>query len=109
MYWIRKIFSIALACYIILLCCVFLCSQLLGFYPPIISDIVFGVIIFISDFIFFNNNLFIGIIFIIIFIITLCVWNKWRKENPNNPPKLFWTLIFGWIYLLYYWCNKKGI
>ena len=49
------------------------------------------------------------IIYIFIFIITLCVWNKWREENPNNPPKLFWTLIFGWIYLLYYYCDKKNI
>ena len=49
------------------------------------------------------------IIFVIISIITLYVWNKWRKENPNNPPKLFWTLIFGWIYLLYYYCDKKNI
>ena len=52
------------------------------------------------------------IIFVIIFInwfLISRVWNKWREENPNNPPKLFWTLIFGWIYLLYYYCNKKSI
>jgi TonB family protein len=46
------------------------------------------------------------IIIVIIFIITLCVWSKWRNENPANPPKLFWTLMLGWVYLLYYWCNK---
>lgn len=42
-------------------------------------------------------------------VITLCVWREWRDDNPNNPPKLFWTLLFGLLYLLYYWCDKKGL
>lgn len=50
-----------------------------------------------------------NMIYLVIYIATLFVWLKWRNENPNNPPKLFWTLIFGWIYLLYYWCNEKNL
>ena len=49
------------------------------------------------------------LIIIISIVLQLVVWNKWKNENPNNPPKLFWTLLFGWLYLLYYYLNKKGV
>ena len=49
------------------------------------------------------------IVCLVILIATWYVWYKWKNEYPENPPKAFWTFLFGWIYLLYYWCNKKGI
>jgi hypothetical protein len=44
-----------------------------------------------------------SILFIINIVLLVVVWNKWKKENPVIPPKLFWTLVFGWFYLIYYY------
>ena len=42
--------------------------------------------------------------------IALCVRNKFAIKYPDNPPSLFYTLIFGLLYLLWYWSwvDEKG-
>lgn len=38
----------------------------------------------------------------------LIYWWVHHKDKPTHP-KLFWTLLFGWIYTLYYVCEKKDL
>jgi len=37
---------------------------------------------------------------------SLIYWFIHRNDTPTHP-KLFWTLIFGWFYILYYVCKKN--
>ena len=44
----------------------------------------------------------------IIGALSLVYWFVHRNDTPTHP-KLFWTLLFGWLYILYYVCNKKDL
>ena len=43
------------------------------------------------------------IFYLIGLFVVLCIRNKFAIKYPNNPPSLLWTLIFGLLYLLWYW------
>ena len=47
-------------------------------------------------------------LFLLIGASSLIYWYLHRNDTPNHP-KLFWTLIFGWLYILYYVCEKKNL
>ena len=46
--------------------------------------------------------------FLLIGASSLVYWFMHRNDTPTHP-KLFWTLLFGWFYLLYYilCCNRN--
>lgn len=34
----------------------------------------------------------------------------WRHERKcGYKPKLFWTLLLGYLYLFYFWCERRGL
>ena len=55
-----------------------------------------------------KNTINMDLIFFLIGASSLIYWFSHRNDEPTHP-KLFWTLIFGWLYILYYVCNKKGL
>ena len=55
-----------------------------------------------------KNTINMNLIFFLIGASSLIYWYYHREDEPTHP-KLFWTLIFGWLYILYYVCDKKGL
>ena len=55
-----------------------------------------------------KNTINMNLIFFLIGASSLIYWFSHRNDEPTHP-KLFWTLIFGWLYILYYVCDKKGL
>ena len=55
-----------------------------------------------------KNTINMDLIFFLIGASSLIYWFSHRNDEPTHP-KLFWTLIFGWLYILYYVCDKKGL
>lgn len=55
-----------------------------------------------------KNTINMNLIFSLIGASSLIYWFSHRNDEPTHP-KLFWTLIFGWLYILYYVCDKKGL
>ena len=55
-----------------------------------------------------KNTINMNLIFFLIGASSLIYWFLHRNDEPTHP-KLFWTLIFGWLYILYYVCDKKGL
>ena len=55
-----------------------------------------------------KNTINMNLIFFLIGASSLIYWFLHRNDEPTHP-KLFWTLIFGWLYILYYVCEKKNL
>lgn len=55
-----------------------------------------------------KNTINMDLIFFLIGASSLIYWFSHRNDEPTHP-KLFWTLIFGWLYILYYVCEKKNL
>jgi hypothetical protein len=55
-----------------------------------------------------KNSIPMELIFLLIGASSLIYWCLHRYDTPTHP-KLFWTLIFGWMYILYYVCEKKNL
>ena len=55
-----------------------------------------------------KNTINMNLIFFLIGASSLIYWFSHRNDDPTHP-KLFWTLIFGWLYILYYVCDQKGL
>ena len=55
-----------------------------------------------------KNTINMNLIFFLIGASSLIYWFSHRNDEPTHP-KLFWTLIFGWLYILYYVCEKKNL
>ena len=55
-----------------------------------------------------KNTINMDLIFFLIGASSLIYWFSHRNDEPTHP-KLFWTLIFEWLYILYYVCDKKGL
>ena len=55
-----------------------------------------------------KNTINMDLIFFLIGASSLIYWFLHRNDEPTHP-KLFWTLMFGWLYILYYVCDKKGL
>ena len=55
-----------------------------------------------------KNTINMNLIFFLIGASSLIYWDLHRNDEPTHP-KLFWTLIFGWFYILYYVCEKKNL
>ena len=55
-----------------------------------------------------KNTINMDLISFLIGASSLIYWFSHRNDEPTHP-KLFWTLIFGWLYILYYVCDKKGL
>ena len=55
-----------------------------------------------------KNTINMDLICFLIGASSLIYWFLHRNDEPTHP-KLFWTLIFGWLYILYYVCDKKGL
>ena len=55
-----------------------------------------------------KNTINMDLIFFLIGASSLIYWFSHRNDEPTHP-KLFWTLMFGWLYILYYVCDKKGL
>jgi hypothetical protein len=68
------------------------------------SDAVKQLIFYIS----LKNKFTMELIFLLIGASSLVYWYSHRNDEPTHP-KLFWTLIFGWLYILYYVCDKKNL
>ena len=49
-----------------------------------------------------------GSLIFLIGISPLVYWYSNRNDYPTHP-KLFWTLLFGWLYIFYYICEKKNL
>ena len=55
-----------------------------------------------------KNTINMNLIFFLIGASSLIYWFLHLNDEPTHP-KLFWTLIFGWLYILYYVCEKKNL
>lgn len=55
-----------------------------------------------------KNKITMDLILLLIGASSLVYWYSHRNDVPNHP-KLFWTLLFGWLYILYYVCEKKNL
>ena len=55
-----------------------------------------------------KNTINMDLIFFLIGASSLIYWFSHRNDEPTHP-KLFWTLMFGWLYILYYVCEKKNL
>jgi len=60
------------------------------------------------DYIIFLKEYYTHLIFLFIVVSSLIYWYSHRNDESTHP-KLFWTLIFGWMYILYYVCDKKNL
>ena len=55
-----------------------------------------------------KNTINMNLIFFLIGASSLIYWFLHQNDEPTHP-KLFWTLIFWWLYILYYVCEKKNL
>ena len=55
-----------------------------------------------------KNTINMNLIFFLIGASSLIYWFLHLNDDPTHP-KLFWTLIFGWLYIFYYVCEKKNL